>query len=353
MLRRRLQPHVWHRVAAVVVRLALIYPVALLALCLTHSIAPHRGGLVALSQVVAPYLFVPLVLLAPLAFLGEARVLRWALGLCLLAFLLRFSPSPLARLRRWAATPEEHGSPRITVVNWNAQNWGPADQEFRLRRVLMAEQAGIVVLEVTYWEWLRRDPAIRKRYPYQLNHTSQASSGLVLLSSYPILRNGVPEQPREVRGWPRLIWAKLDLGGGRQLTVVAAHPESPYSSMGNCRFPRCYNTAERDSLVPRIREYIEPALSRGEHVLVVGDMNMTDREPVYHDLARGLRDTHRYIGPIVGLTWGLVPELAWSWPLLRIDYLLSSPNLVPIGLDVDCAPRGSDHCLLRGNFELR
>ena len=72
-------------------------------------------------------------------------------------------------------------------------------------RVLATKPAGIVVLEETYWEWMRSDPVVSKLYPYQFNHTIQASSGLVLLSSYPVLAHGVAERPRLSRGWPRLV----------------------------------------------------------------------------------------------------------------------------------------------------
>jgi hypothetical protein len=40
-------------------------------------------------------------------------------------------------------------------------------------------------------------------------------------------------------------------------------------------------------------------------------------------------------------------------PLLRIDYLFSSPNVTPLRMSVDCTPEGSDHCVVRGRFELK
>jgi exonuclease III len=38
--------------------------------------------------------------------------------------------------------------------------------------------------------------------------------------------------------------------------------------------------------------------------------------------------------------------------LLRIDYLLSTPDLRPLHASADCTPRGSDHCIVRAEFEL-
>jgi exonuclease III len=40
-------------------------------------------------------------------------------------------------------------------------------------------------------------------------------------------------------------------------------------------------------------------------------------------------------------------------PLLRIDYLLASPAVTPLSMTTDCTPRGSDHCLVRGRFEIK
>ena len=134
--------------------------------------------------------------------------------------------------------------------------------------------------------------------------------------------------------------------------VVAAHPESSYSSIGNCRFPDCYDTSERDALFPRIRDLIDPALEQGAHVLLLGDFNVTEREPGYRDLDRGLRDAQQATGAGPGLTWGPPLPLPRIIPLLRIDYLLSSPTVTPLRTTVDCTQRGSDHSVLHGRFAI-
>jgi endonuclease/exonuclease/phosphatase family metal-dependent hydrolase len=352
ILWRLLPEKAWRRVSKTWAYAAAIYPLLLLGLMLIHAAFPRRSGYLALSQALAPYLFLPLLLLLPFGILRHARVLRWSLAACAVVFLVRFGWNAPAALVR-AVVPDHPHGPRVEVLNWNTQNSPPSEQQARVRQVLATKPAGIVVLEETYWEWMRDDPLVSKLYPYQFNHTIQASSGLVLLSSYPVLAHGVAEIPRTSRGWPRLVWARVDVGDGKPLLVVAAHPESPYSSIGDCRFPRCYDTSRRDSLLPHIREVVDPALRRGERVLVSGDMNTTDREPAYSVLSRGLQDAQRRAGSLFGATWGMVPQLRWSLPLLRIDYLFSSPNVVPARLRVDCAPRGSDHCMLHGSFELR
>jgi exonuclease III len=39
--------------------------------------------------------------------------------------------------------------------------------------------------------------------------------------------------------------------------------------------------------------------------------------------------------------------------LLRIDYQFSSPGVVPVSAKVDCTPRGSDHCIVTGEYVVR
>jgi vancomycin resistance protein VanJ len=82
-------------------------------------------------------------------------------------------------------------------------------------------------------------------------------------------------------------------------------------------------------------------------VLLVGDMNVTEREPAYADLQTPLLDAHTQVGRGWGHTWRL-----GGLPLLRIDYLLASPDIVPAWIKADCSAPESDHCSLVGQFAL-
>lgn len=103
---------------------------------------------------------------------------------------------------------------------------------------------------------------------------------------------------------------------------------------------------------------MDEALGRGERVLLVGDFNITDREPGYAELGQGLRDVFRVSGLGWGHTWGLHREPASSdapvesgvLALLRIDYMFAGPGVVPLASRVDCAVPGSDHCALSSSF---
>ena len=192
---------------------------------------------------------------------------------------------------------------------------------------------------------MQQDPVIARDYPHQRSYAPGSSWGLLLLSAYPILDYGIAGRLPTLPDWPQMLWARLDLGGGRTLLIVAAHLMPPQGGLH-------LDPVEREAVLPSIRAAIDPALADGESLILVGDMSTTEREPAYYDLAHGLQDAQKQAGSGLELTWGLNPQLGWPLPLLRIDYLLSSPDVTPLSLSVDCTPRGSDHIIMHGTFAL-
>lgn len=322
-----------------------LYPLALVGVSLAHLLAPQRSGPVALSQVFAPYLFLPLVLLVPFVFVRGVGMLRVALALCLLVFVMRFVPHLTAATLR-----EQPGATYINAMTWNVRDGGVSAEE--IRRTVLASGASVVALQEARWEWLDGDQELAAAYPYRLVRPDETAPGLVLLSRYPILEHGAPQPVEGTWVVPRRLWARLDLGDGRTLVAVNVHPFPPNAGPRNrdCAGPLCYETARRDSHIEGIREFIAPLLERGERVLLLGDNNVTDREPAYARLSAGLQDAHKKVGAGLGNTWGIGVLKGVDAPLLRIDYFLSSLNVDPVRMSVDCTYRGSDHCALYGRF---
>ncbi len=162
---------------------------------------------------------------------------------------------------------------------------------------------------------------------------------MALLTRYPIVEHGLFTAPAG-------IWARLDVGQGRRLMVINATP-------ARARFRLLdYDPSTRDAHIRRLRSLIDTTLQRKEPLLVLGDFNVTQHEPAYEELASGLQDAHLHAGLGFGNTWRLGAMANLPLALLRIDYLLSSPPVRPLSSDVDCAPHRSDHCIVRGRFEL-
>lgn len=202
----------------------------IIASLLLPLVLPQRAGPLALLQVFAPYLTLLALLVVPLALVYRSRLLRILLMACTAIALLRCPPAltfPVA---------EQSEGKRLTVFHWNVLNDGPERQERRLRPLLVARPADVVVLAEAYWDWMRRDPVITSRYPYQYVHTEQAASGLVVLSAIPVLHSGVVENPPGVRGWPRVVWIRLDLGVDRQCSLWRRiqNPRTPRTGCVHC-----------------------------------------------------------------------------------------------------------------------
>ncbi|MEM9663913.1 MAG: endonuclease/exonuclease/phosphatase family protein [Bacteroidota bacterium] len=72
-------------------------------------------------------------------------------------------------------------------------------------------------------------------------------------------------------------------------------------------------------------------------VLLVGDFNSTPHNWVYHHLAAGLQDAFR----VRGIGWGATYRI--DWPLVRIDFVLATPDWEVIRAYPVTGQRLSDH----------
>lgn len=315
--------------------LVALYPLVLLALQVVNLVAPQRNGLLALTQIFAPHLFFPLLGLVPLAVRRRQFVLRALLSSCLLVGLLRFAPSISLALPSHDAAAKT-----LDVMTWNVLF---SNQDVPgIVGLLRSAPARIVALqELTpaMIAQIEHDAVIRERYPHQLLMPNGDGLGMGLLSVYPILGHGRLAEPA-------VLWARFEPDGAA-LTVVNAHPILIEPR------PTHFDATNRDHGIRAVRKLIAPMLARDERLLLVGDFNVTDREPAYRDLTDGLQDAFRLSGSGIGTTWRLEQWKRLPVGLLRIDYLFSTPDIRPQHTTVDCTPRGSDHCILRAQLLLR
>ncbi len=314
-----------------------LYPLALLGLCAVHARAPQRQGLLAVSQIGVLYLFLPLLVLAPWAWSRHAQLLRWLLIVCGVVFCVRFGPSLVSFPPRTTpnATP-------VRVLSWNVL-YTNVD---RLESALLNTPADVVALQECiprHHAIIGNSAALRERYPYQFLAPQRRGQDTCLFSVYPIMERGSDTAPS-------LQWARLDLGDGRSLLVVNTHLQSATFRIDGY-IPSLYEPSRRDRQITRLRSVIDPLLQRNEPVLLVGDFNTTEHEVAYTEIARGLTDAHRAVGWGTGHSWR--PEPSWPFGVIRIDYQWGSPRVVPLHLQTDCTPLGSDHCLVQGDFEVQ
>jgi vancomycin resistance protein VanJ len=321
-----------------------LYPLALVGLTLLALVAPRRDGALALAQVFAHYLFLPALLLLPLA-LGRGMILlRLALAATAAIFLLVYPPA-----LNLAPRVPPPAAPRLRVLSWNVFVGGATPAA--MRAAIAEHDPDVVLLQELIWEELAGDPELAARYPYQLLRPGETAPSLAIFSRHPIVASGVPELPGDGWDMERIVWARLDLGG-QTVTLVNAHPIPPRTFERGCPPLSCYNRGPRDDQIAQMRAFAEELrLRTGDPLVLAGDMNVTEREEAYFDLAAGLRDLHRAAGSGFGASWR-PDDLGLPAGLIRIDYIFASEGLRPLGLTTDCAARGSDHCLLVGDLAL-
>ncbi len=332
----------------VILGLATLYPVALLGLNAVHLFSPQRNGWLALTEVLAFFLFLPLILLVPFAFMKGSLVLRVALALCLLVACVRFFP------QLGLAHPAENAeATHINVMSWNIYVRNKHLDE--VKQYLYAKPAEIVALHEVDEHWVNSDETLAKVYPYRLAFPSSCPPGMAILSAYPIVGRSALDMRLPGDKMPRLCWANIEMEKGKTVTVVAGHPLPPTSFSGKCGLPGCFDTSVRDTQISALRSqaYISNFLEAGQPLILMGDFNITDREPAYRDLSAGLQDVFLRVGAGSGTTWGPIELMNRGISLVRIDYMFSSPNITPISMSVDCTSRGSDHCLVKGRFEIK
>jgi endonuclease/exonuclease/phosphatase (EEP) superfamily protein YafD len=324
-------------------RVVLLPTCALLIACLASMSLPMRDWVAGLVRSFAPWTalaFVPALLVAVPA-LPLARG-RWAPRLLaivsvagILLVLVRF---PLAggghRTLPADATP-------LRVATWNLLVGNvPADD---LATAVLDHQVDILALEEltpSVAAALDQDPAIRARYPWRVLHPTESWDGMGVLSSFPLVEAPDPDAVAP------MIGAEVTLPDGQVARLVAYHAPPPQWGIalpGGVR----YDPSRRDAAIVRLGDHVRELLATGDHVLVMGDLNLTPNEVAYDELiASGLVDAHVVAGEGLGGTWRPQRLMDTGIAVLRIDHILVSPD-VAVGLvDVDCTPHGSDHCLV-------
>ncbi len=167
--------------------------------------------------------------------------------------------------------------------------------------------------------WLSR----RLNMPYVSGPTADPLWGNAILSRYPILEHGNVPLPRGGVPLKRgFLWARIDLGGGETMLMIATHLHH-VEEEGHVRLLQ----------VPVILDFWDGR----DRTVILGDMNA---EPDAPEMAMcrdaGLHDAFAEIGVGTGYTF------ISSGPYTRIDYIWVSPDLAVSDLVIPQST-ASDH----------
>jgi vancomycin resistance protein VanJ len=305
---------------------AFVWVVSSLLLLAIQVLTPQQSGPLALTVVLEPYILLTAWIASPLAVRSRyaARFVVLALAIATGA---RYGD-------QMVSLPSHPVGQEIRVATWNMELG--VDEAARAAEGFVNSEAQIVGVEELRPDAataLAQDPDIAAATPFHVFKPSPGI-GLGLLSAYPIVDSVAGTDPPFLR-------AVVALPDGA-LTVFVVHPpRATFTLVGD--IPVAIDVIDRDAATTRLRTMIDDELDADRSVLLLGDLNTTERERAYSAIASGLRDAHLDAGIGPGNSWR--PHRLSFLPLgvIRIDYVLSTRDLVAVSSTVDCA-LPSDHC---------
>ena len=315
----------------------LLYTLSLLSLSLLWRFGVDVWW-VALPNIVLPFLFAPLLLLVPLAFWVRSRRYLFSVSALLLLFAVSYGGLFLPRP---PVSPDPTGTPlRVMTFNHLYLNRDLED----IKAAILRGDADVVALQELTAEvaaGLRRD--LRGRYPYMdLIPTSKATGtdGVGLLSRLPFTDVRYDEAYRG-----QLVNLRV---GEQDVTLVNLHLMIPFGGRVADR-PLAFDPRRRSLQLGALERAVTDLTGP---LVVVGDFNLSDREPGYERLARLMTDVYRRTRTGFGFTFPSGRALT-GVPLphlVRLDYVWVR-GLEPVTASRDCRT-GSDHCLVVADIML-
>jgi vancomycin resistance protein VanJ len=291
------------------------YVVGLFGWALLHALFGDRWWWLFVLNSFAPYYFVPLVVLVPLALWRRQRAWGVALGGAALlgAYLYGglFLPRP---------APVAAAGSGLTVMTYNMLGFNEdVDAVVAAVRASDADVVGVQELNPPVAEALQRE--LGSAYPYQVLDPRPGVTGMGVLSRHP-LRPRDEGVPGEWVGTPQVLG--LDFAG-RDVMLLHFHATSGILS-----------SPEREWQAQMLASI---AAAAPGPVVALGDLNATDLSTAYRSMTGPLRDAWRDAGWGLGHTFpGADPAASPGssrlqmagvsvpmW-LVRIDYVFASSH---------------------------
>lgn len=293
----------------------------------------------------ALWLFVPLLLATPLAFLVAGRKTRLMSLLLVSIGLLRFAPLPIGLL---TASDDVHDLRVLTFNVWvdNPQIEDSVDW-------ILAQDADIVILEELVETNLSQLPRLQENYA----HSAYIEGSVQVFSRYPFLEQELITLEPANSQWDgrSAVRTVIELEG-QAISIYGVHlslprRENPHFNLNTpidtLNFILRYDETHRNTQIRTLAEHIQ---AETNPVILAGDFNTSHSSPILGNLASvGLNDSFRAVGTSWGMTWPYLPP---KYPMIRIDYVWFSKQLSPLRIQVGNFI-GSDHLPLVVDFSLK
>lgn len=314
---------------------------ALLALSLAPT-ALWLAGLRSSSAAVVHGLLLPPAMLVAGAVLVQAlrarRGLASAACLAVLCPGLALSAARAAREAGPLEAPKE--APAFELLTYNLLFSSRSDRSLSQLREASADVLCLQEVNPAWAARLERDLA--GRFPHRAVEPRPGAYGVAIYSRLPL------RAPTLLRDGRRLAGQCVSIApGGVETVLCNVHLSSPAGIVERGRrWIRGFdaNARVRAAQWVLLRAHVARAYPGARRLIVAGDFNTLDTEPLYREIGGTLVDAFAAAGRGRGATFPTEPTA--PFPLVRIDYVFASPELVPHAAEV-LPPGGSDHRGLR------
>ncbi len=258
---------------------------------------------------------------------------------------------PLGRSLAFARTRTEAGDGRtVKLVTYNVlfQGGNPAASLGLVRR---SAQADVLAFQEVTPAWLQRLTAtLGGTHPHRAARAVPGTHGLAVFSRFAL---GEPVYLPNRAG--RAVAQCLPVfAPSAPFLLCNAHLASPAAALSQ---PSALTAGLRSNAEVRTVQWHELMDLVGRRfpdmrhrVVVAGDLNTLDSEPLYAEMRRDLVDAFRETRWQRGATFPNSVDLA-PVPVVRIDYVLLSPAIRPVRAEV-LPPSGSDHLAVRATLRV-
>jgi endonuclease/exonuclease/phosphatase (EEP) superfamily protein YafD len=300
----------------------------------------------------APFYFLPLFILLPLALLFRARRMVFLLPLALIG-LLWFGPYFL---------PKQHvtaSGTALKVLTFNV--WGENRHLDEVEAWLREMDADIVLMqEIPPSYGAGGVPSLLDVYPHQFAQPPEMREwGNVVLSRYPLLTmdyldtegDGTPTQQRvtfDLEGQTIAIYNVHFLMPVGEYARVSLPFDNPFANLA-----LKYDHSARNAQIQRVLDFLDDETLP---YIMAGDFNMSDQTMMYGELAARMGDSFREAVTGFGTSWPVsameeFPTLPDFLPaVIRIDYIWHSDQFRAVEAQQG-PPLGSDHLALFAMLE--
>jgi endonuclease/exonuclease/phosphatase (EEP) superfamily protein YafD len=301
----RLWPDIMRHIAWPVAAVSLTYAVVVVAWQVLRLVVGDRWWWLAAANVLSLYLFLPLVVLLPVAWLGVARLKRDAAAgaarrtATVITAVVTAAPALICfslygGLYLPTVAPGGNGGGeafRVMTLNVLFTN----DDGAAIERLVGAESPDLICLQELNPR-LASDLVTRLggAYRHHVLLPEESPTGLGIFSRYPLRDEGEIPDPAWKHGAQ-----VVTLGfGGRRVLVLNIHALAPSWPRMSRDWADVFEL-EFQLREEQVRRWLDRVQQHDGPAIVAGDLNSTDQNETYRLLGAQLEDAHRQAG------WGL------------------------------------------------